>query len=47
MIASADLADKFGDGNIQMTVEGNILFLNIPDAKLEEAKAAAAEIPRW
>lgn len=47
MIMSADLAEKYGDGNVQMTVEGNILFLNIPDEKLEAAKAAAAEIPRW
>jgi ferredoxin-nitrite reductase len=47
MLASADIADKFGDGNVQMTVEGNVLLLGIPDDKLEEAKAAATAIPRW
>lgn len=40
----ADLADKFGSGTIRMTVEGNILVLDIPEDKLAQAVAAADAI---
>jgi sulfite reductase beta subunit-like hemoprotein len=34
----ADIADKFGSGTIRLTVEGNVLVLDIPDEKLADAQ---------
>ncbi len=40
LFASADIADKYCEGNIRTTNQQNILFPNISEDKLEEAKAA-------
>lgn len=34
MYAIADLADKYGDGHVRLTVEQNLLLSGIPDAKV-------------
>lgn len=44
MDAVADIADKYGSSTIRMTVEGNILVLDIPDEKLEAALSDANAI---
>lgn len=31
----ADVAEKYGSGEIRLTVEQNIIFPNVPDAKVE------------
>lgn len=40
LFASADIADKYCEGNIRTTNQQNILFPNIDESRLEEAKAA-------
>lgn len=35
MIAIGDIAEKYGSGEIRLTVEQNVIFANIPDDKIE------------
>ncbi|MFH1557790.1 MAG: NirA family protein [Pseudomonadota bacterium] len=44
MHALADLAVRLGDGDIRLTVWQNLLLSGIPDARVDEAKAAIADI---
>lgn len=40
MLAAADIADTFGSGTLRTTNQQNLLFVGIPDAKLDGALAA-------
>lgn len=40
MRALAEIADRFGTGELRLTVWQNVLLPNVPDGKVEEAKAA-------
>lgn len=35
MLAMADIAERYGSGEIRLTVEQNIIFPNVPDSKVE------------
>lgn len=35
----AAVAEKYGDGTVRITCEENVIFTNVPDAKLEAMKA--------
>lgn len=39
--AWADVAEKYGDGSLRLTVEQNILFPNIPEDRLDEMRQEA------
>jgi ferredoxin-nitrite reductase len=43
MLAVADVAERFGSGEIRLTVWQNLIVPNIADANLEAAKAALVE----
>ncbi len=44
MIAVADIADRFGSGEVRCTNRQNIIVLGVPDAQVEEAEASLADI---
>jgi precorrin-3B synthase len=44
MIAVADIADRFGSGEVRCTNRQNIVVLGVPDAQVEEAEASLADI---
>jgi len=44
MIAVADIADRFGSGEVRCTNRQNIIVLGVPDAQVEEADASLADI---
>jgi sulfite reductase (ferredoxin) len=44
MIAAADIADRFGSGELRCTNRQNVIVLGVPDASVEEAAASLADI---
>jgi len=46
MEAVGKISETYGNGNIRLTVEGNILVLGVPDSKLEAALKECATIER-
>jgi len=44
MIAVADIADRFGSGELRCTNRQNIIVLGVPDADVEEASASLADV---
>ena len=44
MIAVADIADRFGSGELRCTNRQNVIVLGVPDASVEEAAASLADI---
>ena len=44
MIAVADIADRFGSGEVRCTNRQNLIVLDVPDAQVEEAEASLADI---
>ncbi len=44
MIGVADIADRFGSGDVRCTNRQNVLVLDVPDAAVEEAAASLADI---
>ncbi len=44
MIGVADIADRFGSGEIRCTNRQNLIVLDVPDAQVEEAAASLADL---
>ena len=44
MIAVADIADRFGSGELRCTNRQNVIVLGVPDASVEEAAASLADV---
>ena len=44
MIAVADIADRFGSGEVRCTNRQNIVVVGVPDAQVDEAEASLADI---
>jgi sulfite reductase (ferredoxin) len=44
MIAAADIADRFGSGELRCTNRQNVIVLGVPDASVDEAAASLADV---
>eukprot|EP00968_Pinguiococcus_pyrenoidosus_P009994 scaffold778_cov263-Pinguiococcus_pyrenoidosus.AAC.17 len=42
----ADLADEYGDGEVRLTVEQNVIFANVPKGRVDELVEKINAIPR-